>query len=160
MTTIAFDGKTLAADCQTNMGSVALRTKKLRQFSNGHIGGASGPAGECEAVMDWYEAGAKFADFPKDEDDKWCDVGLLVGIDENHCVYYAASPYGSVIYDIMATGSGQDPALVLMRAGYDAVAAVEAVSKTMGCSGLGVDFLRLETTHIDAKTGVVTKVPV
>lgn len=55
VTTIAWDGKTLAADTRNTVGGFAFSALKIWRLSNGRLFGAAGNAEDCEAARIWLE---------------------------------------------------------------------------------------------------------
>ena len=145
MTTIAWDGKALAADKQSNSASGNQRVTKIRRLSDGRLVGGAGDAVMVHLYYDWLEAGSPL---PRPI---WSDV------DENICVL-EISPSGQVwrheafgrypIDDSQATtGTGGAFARGAMAAGKTAAEAVAIAIELDMYSGVGVDVLVL---HEDA----------
>lgn len=140
MTTIAWDGKTLAADKQATWNDVARATTKIRRAKNGELLGFSGSALMQEPWFDWVENGGDFPEPPKD-----CGGNMLRIHLDGSFTLYCGDKYGTT-YDAgqtFAIGSGADFALAAMEMGKTAKQAVKLACKIDLNSGLGVDTLTL-----------------
>ena len=148
MTTIAYDGKTLAADRGAWNGYVCNEVRKLYPpapdaaslFGNGWPMGVfafAGNAGVCMAILHWARTGIDKPTLSDEERDN--SYGVLV------------TPSG-VLYRVggrllleriesvpFADGGGHECALGAMLAGADARRAVEIVGERMYMSRFGVD---------------------
>lgn len=115
MTTIAYDGITLAGDTQTSMFRDSY--PKLQRLSDGRLYGACGEVQDMVAVQHWLERGG---DRPKCEDGYACIV-----IDQGKCLHYEhkliAMPVGGLCFSV---GSGRDYAMAAMHLGMSAAEAV------------------------------------
>lgn len=140
---IAWDGTKLAADKLADSAGLARTTTKIRRAKNGALIGASGRTSYCVAAMEWYDAGADPAAYPKCQDsDDFAD--LLVIEPTGRILKYERAPSAMHFEDTtFAMGSGRDYAMAAMFLGFDAVRAVEVASHfDTGC-GNGVDVLML-----------------
>lgn len=147
MTTIAFDGKTMAADLRASSGTRILTVKtKLRRLPDGAIAGACGVLSSCSKLLDWL--------CDKIEDDE-LELSVLDD-DGNGAEALVAYPSGELyLYDSSghptelgerkyAIGSGGDYALAWMEANKKATArsAVKyAMSRDSG-TGNGIQVMR------------------
>jgi len=144
VTTIAWDGRTMAADRQINAGNTPLRSlqpKVLRiNDPDGRpcLIGFSGSVYMYRAWLHWLSGG----DEPRwREDDHWS----LLLIDHSGYAWVRASfsngwaPHGRRVW---AIGSGCDYALGAMYAGASAERAVIIASKLDVNTGFGVDVVR------------------
>lgn len=131
MTTIAYDGKILAADGQRTWGSEVrgLNEKKLL-IKGAHIYAFSGTAALFPVMVEWHARGADPKNLPfgwdlDKENGGWC----LVVVDEDGLAKFTSScPYIERFDPPIAFGAGQDYAIGAMLAGADARLAVELVS--------------------------------
>lgn len=144
MTTIAYRAGVLAADTRAYAGfngSLGQKTK-IRRLSDGTlIGCSSSQVGLGEAVMDWYERGAKPDDAPKHAEVKF--AFLAVGPDGR--ALYANDGWhlsGPISAEFFAIGSGEGVAQGAMHAGVSAERAVEIACMVDVWSGLPVITLR------------------
>jgi len=148
MTTIAFDGKTLAVDRGSWSGYIVNETTKLfppkpdaaTVFANGWPMGAfalAGTAGICLSILHWARTGIDKPYLPEAE--KSNSHGVLVTLDAK---VYRISGYLMLeqIESVpFADGGGHECALGAMLAGADARRAVEIVGERMWMSRFGVD---------------------
>ena len=149
MTTIAWDGKRIAADRMCSIGNAPVRSPypKIRRLVYKNLPAVMGTSGSVEyghALMDWLQAGAhagKEPELSNDVDSNYCMVLLAtkdgVYLFSNSCV---GVPLGVIPW---AAGSGADYALGAMAAGACAKRAVEIAITLDVNSGCGVDVLRL-----------------
>lgn len=131
MTTIAYDGTTIAADGLMLSGTerVATRIKKIR-VSGGRIYALSGLAAMLEPLIKWHAEGADPGTVPKATgDNSWSMIVLEHGkpltLFTSGCQY--PDEYSEGYF--FAIGSGQDYALGAMHAGKSAREAVEIAAK-------------------------------
>lgn len=126
MSTIAWDGQTLAADSRAYGGrymSSPGSKAKIRRLDDGtRLGCVSSDVGASEQVMDWYAAGcAAFG-----ESDRPTNFGLIVVTPDGKLMiandrFALSGPIDCARY---AIGSGGDYALGAMAMGATAVQAV------------------------------------
>lgn len=148
MTTIAFDGRSIAAERMYVIGGTPLRgpSPKIRRLVYKGVPAVIGTSGTLEygmALMDWLEAGlppGREPSLPADDDD-----GASVLLATATGVYLFSNslvgvPIGAVKW---ATGSGANYALGAMAMGASAKKAVEVACTLDVYSGMGVDVLRL-----------------
>ena len=149
MTTIAFDGRSMAADRMCTIGNTPVRSPhpKIRRLVYKNLPAVMGTSGAVEyghALMDWLEAGAAAGKEPQlsDDGDHSCCVLLAtkdsVFLFANSCT---GVPLGPVPW---ASGSGADYALGAMAMGARAKKAVEVAVTLDVNSGCGIDVLRLK----------------
>lgn len=136
MTTIAYDGATVAADrLVVNDGHKRTATKL---FQHGHeVLAVNGPLDHGMMLVAWYQAGAKTAEYPHaaSRDDA---AYLTVFAAGQPVREYEGHPVPLVFVDAkFATGSGKEAAMGAMLAGATAVQAVHIAS--MICEGTGPD---------------------
>lgn len=128
MTTIASDGKTVAADgLRVRSGEIIDReTVKLR-IESGELFGLTGVLAVFEAAMAWYLAGATPGGQPKaGPDDHWT---LFVFRPEGVEKFTHDCPYKEVMPYPFAAGSGADYAMGAMLAGAPSHAAVAIAAR-------------------------------
>lgn len=143
MTTIAWDGKTLAADKMgTNSGYGFTVTKIFRH--KGELLFFSGDMDAGLVMMEWYKAGANASEWPALQSDKDAWSGFHVIRHDGGLWKYERGHVPFWIEDKMyACGSGRDYALGAMACGKTAEQAVEIACRFDVCSGNGIDTLRL-----------------
>lgn len=144
MSTVAWDGKILAADKQATVAELARSCSKIRKLPNGDILAVTGTLGPCLIMMQWYEDGADISTYPpcQKEKDDW---GRLI----------VAKPTGEILeyeqYPVVmmpdpgkhAWGSGRDYALGAMAMGANAIQAVEIASRFDVNTGCGLEFYEI-----------------
>lgn len=137
MTTVAWDGKTLAADSRCTSSGLAYNVTKVWRLSDGRLFGATGTMSYASAVKDWLNG-----EGPKPEGVKeftgirirWgADSPVIELCDENLC-FYAIEPE----LKQFALGSGRDYALAAMALGKSAAEAVELAARFDVYTGLPV----------------------
>ncbi len=137
MTTIAFDGRILAADSQATAGNIktfdAVKVRIVEIAQEGshkgekHYVACCGDMASARAFCDWYrdQAGSVY---PKLEEDFHALAIAPHGIAE----YWDRLPYGVAAHAPVAIGSGKQIALGAMAAGKNAIEAVE-IAKQHDC---------------------------
>ena len=143
MTTIAWDGKTLAADKQaTNHDcGIGITTKVYR--INGCLVAGAGSADVFHSMVRWFSMGADVDAFP-DIQAETNDATLLVITPESRIMIYDRTPFSTIIENkFWAMGSGRDFALAALHLGCDARRAVEIACELDVYSGNGIDTLSL-----------------
>jgi len=145
MTVIAWDGATLAADRQTMLSGLKVRTQqKIFRLDDGRLFGGSGETALVRAMLNWFQEGEDPAKYPqhKTSDSDW-DPCVIIAKD---CLkLYERTPYPNILPpQIFALGSGRDYALAVMHLGHSAEKAVEVASHfDIGC-GFGCTTLKLD----------------
>lgn len=142
MTTIAFDGKTLAADRQCTAGGTPFSSRKVFRLvrpSDGEVllYGVCGDAAENAEFMRCARDGRELP--------KFSDM-VVICVDSKRRVWQAASASGMWwmrMPPIWAQGSGANYALGAMYAGSSAIQAIKIASRLDVHTGLGVDTVRL-----------------
>jgi ATP-dependent protease HslVU (ClpYQ) peptidase subunit len=140
MTTIAWDGRILAADRQSTWGGTATKTRKI--FRGVHpdgrkvIYGCAGLTHECQAFTRWINGEIEKPDLT--------DITIL-SIDHLGRVWYASQAmlWARLRVKQWAIGTGCDYALGAMAAGKSAAEAIRIASKLDVNTGFGVDVLEL-----------------
>lgn len=143
MTTIAWDGRTLATDRQADVGGGKASMTKCSRTDKGELLAFSGSAAHGLQMVDWYVRGADPDKFPPSQrGDDWCR--LVVVIPEGKLMAYERTPYPLRFGDRkIAFGSGGDFARAAMHCGCDARQAVEVAACFDPHTGGGVDVLTL-----------------
>ena len=140
MTTIAWDGKTLAADKRVSEGNGNFTTTKIERFG-GALLAVSGDIGVALDILAWFKGHQRPDDYPKPIDTT--RIAMLLVIRPGNVVRYctdAANPY-RMEDEQVAFGSGGDFARAAMYCGKTAVEAVE-IAAIFDCgTGNGVDSL-------------------
>jgi ATP-dependent protease HslVU (ClpYQ) peptidase subunit len=136
MTTIAWDGMTLAGDRQATWGGTPTLTTKVFKVKIGkkkYLVGAAGNTGDCQAFVDFVKGG--FKGEPKYQE------FTGIAIDQSGCMrVYSENPNPCVLNPkFWAIGSGGDYALGAMAHGATAAEAVLIATELDVNTGLGVD---------------------
>jgi len=145
MTTIAWDGTTLAADKRAVNGSIIFTTTKIKRI-NGQLVAGAGQMATILEVFDWLERGGYVDEFPsvQRDDDTWSPI--LVITKDKRVLKYEQTPYPIEYEDkTFAMGSGRELALCAMYCGKSAKEAVEIASIFDSCTGNGVDTLKFKS---------------
>jgi len=139
MTTVAWDGTTLAADRQTTSCGTPTRTHKVfkaKREGSVFLYACAGHTGQCQAFTRWVNGECGKPTFN--------DFGIIA-IDQRRRVWVADH---DLTWELKGTnqwalGSGADYALGAMLAGATAVQAVRIASRLNVNTGMGVDWVRL-----------------
>ena len=142
MTTIAFDGKTLAADTAMEFDGIKVRfTGKLRRFASGCLAGFAGDVPSGIKLLDWLESDDLNAKLELDAD---VDVGAILVTPDGGLTLYGGDGVEIPLEGPYATlGSGAALALGVLIAGKSAVDAVQAAIERDPNSGFEVISLSL-----------------
>lgn len=145
MTTIAWDGTTLATDRLAVYGTTKRRVRKLF-ISSGFLYGASGMLADAYIAAEWLAAGAD-----PDVGGMFSEAGCY-GIAVNRKTGAAFTVEGArprlipLYGKAWATGSGQDFANAAMALGKSAVEAVKLAARFDVYTGGGVDSVKWRQT--------------
>ena len=125
MTTIAWDGKTLASDTRCNSGNVKFKVTKIRRH-RGHLIGYAGPLDLGAEMFAWYTKGADPEQFPADQLNEEDRTDFLVITPKRKILVYqkSAYPLDMTMNRFFAIGSGRDFAIAAMHLGKSAEEAV------------------------------------
>jgi hypothetical protein len=133
MTTIAFDGKTLAADRHVSADGARFRfMRKIHDVPGGFIAGC-GDVGQVYKFIKWHLSGYK-GDVPD-----LSNFGALVVIRGNVSMWDGDAEMPIEPGQPLAIGSGTNWALAAMDFGKTAVEAVEYAATRCNGTGGGVD---------------------
>lgn len=135
MTTIAFDGTTLAADTKNCVGGMPFPSTKAFRLKDGRLFGGSGCAEDCVAVKEWLDGGDKptVKEF----------AALLI---EGEQVYRLEDRLIKIPVEARfhAVGSGRDYAMAAMHLGKTAREAIEIASLYDIYTGAPITELRIK----------------
>ena len=144
MTTIAWDGTTLAADCAAWSGNSKYRVRKVFKVKASddarYLVAFSGDGHYAQALLTWMRGGPHPGAYPTTD-----NVVVAVVIDQQRRIWRLDSVslrYGRVLERLHASGGGQDFAIGALEAGATAVQAVRIAIKRSDMAGLGVDWVR------------------
>lgn len=141
MTTIAFDGKTLAADRQ--MGGW-INVCKIFKLKDGRIAaGAGNNFDAVRCIVAWMNAGSKPADRPDIPSD---DAPHILVVSKCAKLTWIMWPYHEgmpITESFFAIGSGSEYAMGAMAVGASARKAVEVACRLDAHSGKGIDVVRI-----------------
>lgn len=142
MTTIAWDGNTLAADKQTSIDGSATTTTKIVTRNIGYFG-FSGDYDRAQEIIDWVDEVGTDREFPKlPEDSDYHATVLLITVEDGVVYEYRNSKYPLVIEnEFYAIGSGAPYAMAAMHCNKTAEEAVKIANIYDIYSGGGVDVI-------------------
>lgn len=140
MTTIAWDGTTLAADRRISSGTVTYSTTKIRRTQDGRLIGATGDYGVCTAMLDWLEKGGARPNCQDSE--RW--ISALEIMPDGTCWMHNRDSRWRVEDGFVAIGSGRDYAMAVMSLSHPATVAVEVAARFDPGTGNGLDTLRFD----------------
>ncbi len=140
MTTIAWDGRTLAGDRRGNAAGMAYEVCKLRRTGDGRLLGFSGDIGVGMLMLDWLDRGG--ARPPQQDTERWATV--LEITPDGACWCHGRDARWRIEQPFFAIGSGRDFALAAMALGRTAAEAVDLAARFDTGTGNGVDALALE----------------
>ncbi len=125
MTTVAWDGETMAADSAVHDGeTIVHRMKKIQRMPNGALAGFAGDVEQAMALLEWLRGGQRGTK-PKSK-----DVSVLYVTPQRRVYHYdggrKAHPIAEPFFSI---GTGADVAFGAMFAGSNAKTAVRAAIK-------------------------------
>jgi len=143
VTTIAWDGHTLAADKRAvNSGMIFVVTKLFR--ARGCLVAAAGDFDRIQETVAWFAAGANPEKLPPFQRDNSDFVGLLVIQPDKTILKFERGPIPFKIESpFYAIGSGRDYAMAAMHLGKTAPEAVEVAMALDSSTGNGIDTMTL-----------------
>jgi hypothetical protein len=147
MTTLVWDGKTLAADRQANIVGLRRQVCKLVKLpNNGGLIGFSGDFDFAQDMRNWLHNGAEPKDFPEEQKTNEGMVNTLWIPSPDKIFVFERSPYpiDFSANKVICMGTGRDFAYGALEMGADAVKAVEVACKYDTNSGMGVDILEFD----------------
>lgn len=123
MTTIAWDGKTLAADSRCTSSGLPYRVNKCCRLSDGMLFAGAGTMSAYDAVRQWLENKGPRPEALKDF------TGLLIDTDSSIWLMDETANRYEIFASFFAIGSGRDFAIAAMALGKSALEAVELASR-------------------------------
>ena len=144
MTTIAWDGTTLAADRLAVRDYTRYQVTKIFRFPDGRLFGASGEHTVCTIMRDWLskpqtERGPR----PAIQSDKEYSAHCLEIVSLNEVYFHNHLGRVQIEDRFAVSGSGEQFALAALYCGRTAREAVELASKLDNGTGNGIDTLDL-----------------
>lgn len=140
MTTVVYDGKTLAADRQVTYGRTKQLGTKVYRLKDVVVG-ICGDASKAIEVVDWLSRGSPKRGVPD-------DVGgmslIMVSLETGECWTMTGSLSRFPCHPPVSIGSGCMAALAALHCGATAVQAVEAASNVDIYTGGGVDYVDIK----------------
>lgn len=134
MTTIAYANGVLAADSLATDDACALHVRKIIRLPKGDMAGGAGELNEVVQALSWLAGGS--------DGDPPTIAGSHILFTEAGVPHLASCGWpGIALKGAAAIGSGAQGALVAMRLGYGAKAAVEAVAGIDTATGGEIDVL-------------------
>lgn len=140
MTTIAWDGKTLAADTRNTSGGMPWVGIKAYRLSDGRLFAGSGSTEDSEAAMHWLENGDNKPTV-KDFSAILIENGECFRLEDKLVKIPVHAPFH-------ACGSGRDYAMAAMHMGKSAREAVEFACLYDVYTGMPVTELHVETATV------------
>lgn len=145
MSTIAFDGKIVAADKQGTYCSTIRNTTKLVRLDNGEICGWTGTLAVGETMLDWYKAGADPEKHPPEILDKEANTSFIVIQPSGLVWMYGGFKKQETFTDrFCAWGSGREFAIGAMAAGKNAIDAVAIAMDYDINTGVGITWFKID----------------
>lgn len=144
MTTIAFDGRTMAADKRSVYdGCIHIVTKIFR--AGDCLVGGSGEFAFILAMVEWARLGRDPAQFPASQRDKNDWQPTMVVEPNGRILLYERTPH-PIQWErrFGAIGSGKQYAMAAMLLGYTAREAIDVAAQLDPGTGNGIDYLPLQ----------------
>lgn len=147
MTTVAWDGKTLAADRLSLGGGTRFgEVTKIAKSPNGILVGAAGHLTATAGFLRWVKGDMKGKKPPLN------NSTAMVIYPNGTVELHDENGYSSIEADYVAIGSGEDYAIAAMTLGHTAKEAVEVAIKVSTTSGGGIDCLTLDKPPAKKRT--------
>lgn len=138
MTTIAWDGRTLAGDRLVVQGTAVFgQARKVHRLPDGRLLGVAGPLAAFGAVMLWLRDGG---DRPKDWPEQ---MEVIEVLPSGHVRSHEAMGVIAMERGPQVLGSGGKFALAAMALGKTAEEAVRLAARLDTCTGSRIDVLAL-----------------
>lgn len=144
MTTIAWDGRTLAADRQATIGTLKRTTRKIWCVCDKLVAFV-GDSDQVLELLHWMRRGAGPTDFPEHQRRGDSDNRIVVITSDRRIQVYERTPFPIEFGDKhFAMGSGRDFALGAMAMGATAREALQVASNLDCGTGMGIDWVDLD----------------
>ena len=152
MSTVAWDGKTLAADCMGVSSGVRTRVAKIVRLGDGRVVAWTGMQEHGLSLLHWYTDGAAPETYPAFQRTKHWTRFIVAS--PHVVVFFEQEPVAQpVVGRPCAWGSGRDFALGAMACGADARKAVEIASIWDIYTGMGCQAYDVRTGSGECKCG-------
>lgn len=143
MTTIAWDGRILAADRLANIGDVRREVTKIVKASNGNLLFSAGSFDTVTALYQWYiKAGTHDEFYRIQKDNDWQPLNVIY-LDRTVWRYERHPVAFKVEERFMTAGSGSHFAMAFLKMGLRADETVRRTLELDPYSGGGIDVLEL-----------------
>lgn len=126
MTTIAWDGKILAADTQATSNGMPRIENKVFKLNDGRLYAACGSSQDGYLVLTWLNEGSPKKEKPEIDNDF---EALVINIDGSILKLQDKLVFLPLQEKIAATGSGRDYALAAMLCGKSAIQSILIASE-------------------------------
>lgn len=161
MTTIAWDGRTLAVDrCRLNGRGTRQEICKMRH-AGGYVFAIAGDLADLPVIERWLRRGARFDERPEMVDQQNPTCGIAVRKRDRRLFWIEGSR--SMIVELppgpTAAGSGAPYALAAMHCGRDACAAVAVAARFDDGTGFGWDAWPHGTCRVELPAMPVPPLP-
>lgn len=144
MTTIAWDGTTLAADTRSVCDCVPVRVSKLFRVDHLVYAGV-GNLAECHVIAQWLAAGSPASDRPSCEDDGRCGIVVDLRTGKASRLIGKAKVIQIPIHEpFEAMGSGSQFAMAAMALGKTAAEAVKLAMRFDVFTGGPIESVRVK----------------
>lgn len=146
ITTIAFDGTTLAADRKA-AGDGVMNVRKIFKLKRGGYLAGAGYMDQLVEVARWIDAGMKDTENPFTHKHGAENETDYLYIDKNGAPYWLTSPWlrpVRIAEKYVALGSGGDAAWGAMRAGATPRRAVSIAGERDVYTGSGIDVVKVK----------------
>jgi ATP-dependent protease HslVU (ClpYQ) peptidase subunit len=145
VTTVAWDGRTIAADRLASYGNARRKVRKLFDCGE-YVYGCSGDFSEAHPIAEWLTGGAKSSERPVFDEEKVFGIAVRKADAKAFVVEGKRVSLTEILDDQFATGCGRDFARSAMAFGRTAPQAVAFASRFDVFTGLGVDSVRIRPT--------------
>lgn len=148
MTVIAFKDGTMAADTRVSFGNEAIRATKLVRMQDGGVAGGCGLWSAAYAALRYLETGGPYDDEHANNLPNIKDACILIARpDGSLWLLEDRFPAYPILDKSAAFGCGSAAAIMAMRLGQSAPAAVAQVTRQDILCGDPVQSMAVEQTH-------------
>lgn len=133
MTTIAYDGKTLACDMQVTTGEMKSKVRKMIVLDEERVCCYAGTVDDCLQLLTAYMNGTELT-----VSEGFCATLVIFNTVTKRCFIMHEKMHELEVLAPFAYGSGQLAALACLKLGKNAVKSIEIASQCDINTGLGV----------------------